>query len=66
MLSFVNASALEQPGDEPYLTLAPEEIATLTSLMESYDSVLLEIDALNYRLQELLDLESSCGERVTE
>ena len=57
MLSIVNAAALENMGDEPNLTLAPEEIATLTSLMESYDSLILEIDALNGRLQELLNME---------
>ena len=65
MLSIVNTAALEHLGDEPNLTLAPEEIATLTSLMESYDSLLLEIDALNGRLQELLNMEGllSDGDR---
>ena len=60
MLSIVNSAALDHldlAGDEPNLTLAPEEIATLTSLMGNYDSLLLEIDALNGRLEELLNLE---------
>ncbi len=59
MLSIAKASDSETQGDEPNLTLAPEEIATLTSLMESYDQVLVDIDALNDRLQELLDMEGS-------
>ena len=60
MLSIINSAALDHLDlacDEPNLTLAPEEIATLTSLMGSYDSLLLEIDALNGRLEELLNLE---------
>ena len=44
--------------DELNVALAPEEIATLTSLMERYGQVLLDIDVLNGRLQELLDIES--------
>ena len=59
MLSIAKTSDSESQGDEPNLFLAPEEIATLTSLMESYDQVLVDIDALNDRLQELLDMEGS-------
>ncbi len=44
--------------DELNVALAPEEIATLTSLMARYGQVLLDIDVLNGRLQELLDIES--------
>ncbi len=66
MLSLAKTVAFETQGDEPNLTLAPEEIATLTSLMESYDQVLADIDALNVRLQELLEMESPKSENVTE
>ncbi len=59
MLSIAKTADSESQGDEPNITLAPEEIATLTSLMESYDQVLVDIDALNDRLQELLDMEGS-------
>jgi len=47
--------------DELNLALAPEEIATLNSLVKRYDQVLLDIDALNVRLQELLAIESPPG-----
>lgn len=47
--------------DELNLALAPEEIATLNSLVKRYDQVLLDIDALNVRLQELLGIESPPG-----
>ena len=66
MLSLANTAAFETQGDEPNITLAPEEIATLTSLMESYDQVLVDIDALNVRLQELLEMESPKSENVNE
>ena len=55
MLSIANFSSEESVSDEPNVALAPEEIATLTSLMERYDQVLLDIDALNARLQELVE-----------
>lgn len=58
MLSISNATLSDLVSDEPTLALAPEEIASLTSLMEQFDQVLLGIDALNGRLQELLDIES--------
>ena len=63
MLSIANPSitdttpAAESINDEPNLALAPEEIATLTSLMIRYDHLLLEIDSLTDRLQTLLDQE---------
>jgi len=44
--------------EEPNLALAPEEIATLSSLMNRYDLLLVEMDNLNQRLEELLKLES--------
>ena len=63
MLSISNTSitdttpAAESINDELNVALAPEEIATLTSLMIRYDHLLLDIDSLTERLQELLDLE---------
>ncbi len=57
MLSIVNVSSEETVSDELNVALAPEEIATLTSLMERYDQVLLDIDVLNGRLQEMVDKE---------
>ena len=45
-------------GEEPNLALAPEEIATLSTLMNRYDLLLVEMDNLNQRLEELLKLES--------
>lgn len=54
MLSIANFSSADSVSDDTNVALAPEEIATLTSLMERYDQVLLDIDALNDRLQELL------------
>ncbi len=58
MLSIANAVTASVFLDEVNIALAPEEIATLTSLMERYGQVLLDIDVLNGRLQELLDIES--------
>ena len=57
MLSIANFSSEETSSDELNVALAPEEIATLTSLMERYDQVLLDIDALNDQLQQLVDKE---------
>jgi len=45
-------------GEEANLALAPEEIATLSSLMNRYDLLLVEMDHLNQRLEELLKQES--------
>ncbi len=45
-------------GEEPNLALALEEIATLSTLMNRYDLLLVEMDNLNQRLEELLKLES--------
>ena len=58
MLSIANAVTASVFLDEVNIALAPEEIASLTSLMKRYDQVLLDIDVLNGRLQELLDIES--------
>jgi hypothetical protein len=48
----------ESQSDEPNLVLDPEEIATLSSLMHRYDKLLVEMDTLNERLEELLQAES--------
>jgi allophanate hydrolase subunit 1 len=50
--------AAETINDEPNVALAPEEIATLTSLMVRYDQVLLDIDSLTDRLENLLERET--------
>ena len=44
--------------DEPNVALAPEEVAALSSLMQRYDQLLVEMDTLNARLEEMLQLES--------
>ena len=44
--------------DEPNVVLAPEEIATLGSLMSQYDHLLAEMDDLNLQLETLLKSES--------
>jgi hypothetical protein len=46
------------PCDDANLSLAPEEIATLSSLMSRYDRLLVEMDALSEKLEELLKVES--------
>ena len=69
MLSIANTAitdttpAAESINVELYVALAPEEIATLTSLMNRYDQLLLEIDSLTERLQTLLDQEIEGGKR---
>jgi hypothetical protein len=40
------------------IALAPEEIATLTSLMDRYDEVLKEVDRLNAEIESLLAIET--------
>ena len=49
--------ATETTNDHSNLALAADEIATLASLMNRYDQVLLDIDLLTDRLQELLETE---------
>ncbi len=58
MLSIANTAQTELASDESTLSLAPEDLASLTQLMKQYDQVLLDIDALNDRLQEFLSHES--------
>ena len=58
MLSIATAVAVGTSSDYENVAFAPEEIATLSSLMERYDQVILDLDSLNCRLQELLDIES--------
>jgi|GEM_PF-2567344 hypothetical protein len=61
--SIVQSAERVQQGEmtqeeEPNLALALEEIATLSTLMNRYDLLLVEMDNLNQRLEELLKLES--------
>ncbi|MCF7963133.1 MAG: hypothetical protein K9M08_20515 [Pirellula sp.] len=61
--SIVQSAERVQQGEmtqeeEPNLALALEEIATLSTLMNRYDLLLVEMDNLNRRLEELLKLES--------
>jgi hypothetical protein len=58
MLSVTGSTHSDSVVDEPNVALAPEEIATLTSLMHRYDQVLDDIDLLNARMEELLAIES--------
>ena len=43
--------------DEPNVVLAPEEIATLGSLMGQYDQLLADMDDLNSQIEMLLKAE---------
>ena len=69
MLSIANlpiTDAIPAPetiNDEPNVALAPEEIATLTSLMTRYDQVLLDIDSLTERLEKLLEREKESSKQ---
>ncbi|MFY7874457.1 MAG: hypothetical protein ACOVQM_03370 [Pirellula sp.] len=44
--------------EEPNVVLAPEEIATLGSLMSQYDQLLADMDELNLQIETLLKAES--------
>lgn len=43
--------------EEPNVVLAPEEIATLGSLMSQYDQLLADMDHLNSQIEMLLNSE---------
>lgn len=43
--------------EEPNVVLAPEEIATLGSLMSQYDQLLADMDNLNLQIETLLKSE---------
>ncbi|MCY2986224.1 MAG: hypothetical protein NTY15_21560 [Planctomycetota bacterium] len=58
MLSISKIGSEDAGSDEPNVMLAPDEIATLTDLMSRYDQVLVDIESLNSRLEELLKIES--------
>ena len=58
MLSISKFGSEDAGSDEPNVMLAPDEIATLTDLMSRYDQVLVDIETLNGRLEELLKVES--------
>ena len=44
-------------ADESNLALAPEEVATLASLMQRYDKVLVEVNRLNAEIESMLEVE---------
>ena len=58
MLSIATTATVGTSSDYENVAFAPEEIATLSELMERYDRVMLDLDSLNDRLQELLGIES--------
>jgi len=58
MLSINDGERNKAPLDEPNVALAPEEIETLQSLVSRYEQVLVDIDHLSDRLQDLLNVES--------
>lgn len=58
MLSISKIDSEDVGSDEPNVMLAADEIATLTDLMSRYDQVLVDIETLNSRLEELLKVES--------
>ncbi|HUP81407.1 MAG TPA: hypothetical protein VM260_22840 [Pirellula sp.] len=68
MLSIATTVSVGTSSDYENVAFAPEEIATLGSLMERYDQVILDLDSLNDRLQELLGIEipppPKCGSPV--
>ena len=57
MLSILKTDSEDASSDESNVSLAPDEIATLTDLMGRYDEVLADIEILNCRLEELLKIE---------
>lgn len=48
---------LATTDEEPNVVLAPEEIATLGSLMSQYDQLLVDMDDLNSQIETLLKAE---------
>ena len=54
----VTVAKLATIDEEPNVVLAPEEIATLGSLMSQYDQLLADMDALNLQIETLLKAES--------
>jgi hypothetical protein len=60
----IDISHKEFSPDEPNVALAPEEIATLSTLMQRYDQLLAEMDALNAQLEEVLKVESPSSTRI--
>ena len=68
MLSIATTVTVGTSSDYENVAFEAEEIATLSLLMERYDQVILDLDSLNDRLQELLGIESppppKCGSAV--
>ena len=54
----VTVAKLATIDEEPNVVLAPEEIATLGSLMSQYDQLLADRDAQNLQIETLLKAES--------
>jgi hypothetical protein len=52
--------------EEPNAVLAPEEIATLGSLMSQYDQLLADMDELNLQIETLLKAESPADPVATQ
>jgi hypothetical protein len=52
--------------EEPNAVLAPEEIATLGSLMSQYDQLLADMDELNLQIETLLKAESPAAPVATQ
>ena len=53
---------LSSATDEPNVVLAPDEIATLGTLMSQYDRLLQDMDSLNARIEALLEQEAPAKE----
>ena len=52
--------------EEPNVVLAPEEIATLGSLMSQYDQLLADMDNLNLQIDMLLKAEPPASRGVAQ
>lgn len=48
---------------ESNIVLAPEDVATLTTLMHRYDELLLEMDKLSNQLETLLESEGAANKQ---
>ena len=64
MLSIDTTVSVGTPSEYENVPFAPDELATLSLLMERYDQVILDLDSLNDRLQELLEIESPLSTKL--
>jgi hypothetical protein len=53
-----NATLAGAQAEEVNVPLAPDELASLGTLMQRYDNLLAEMDLLNERLEEILTMET--------